>query len=80
LVWTGGVGSTLNAGWYFEGSNGNGALDWSGIYLYFVDSNTGKLFYNPISNMPEDSEWFATVDVVGGANVASLSAADFVLI
>lgn len=75
LVWTGGV---LNPAWYFEGSNGNGAFNLSGIYLQTVDANTGNLWYNPTSNIGGDSTLFATVDVVG-TNVTDLSAADFAL-
>ena len=81
LAFSGGVGSTLNINWYFEGAgfNGNGANS-SGIYF---DTATGNLWYNPTSGWVniKDSYHFATIDlatVIGGA--ASLSAADFVLI
>lgn len=79
LSFTGGIGSTLSNAWYFEGAgfNGNGA-QLSGI---FVDTVTGNLWYNPTSGVVGDSYHFATVNpatIVGG--VASLSAADFVLI
>ena len=80
LAFTGGVGSILNAGWYFEGAGftGNGGSNLSGIY---VDTTTGNLWYNPTSGIAADSKLFATINpatVVGG--VASLSNADFVLI
>lgn len=79
LVFTGGIGSTLSNAWYFEGAgfNGNGA-QLSGI---FVDTTTGNIWYNPTTGIAGDSYHFATVNpatIVGG--VASLSAADFVLI
>lgn len=79
LAFAGGIGSALNNAWYFEGAgfNGNGA-QLSGI---FVDTTTGNIWYNPTTGAAGDSYHFATVNpatIIGG--VASLSAADFVLI
>jgi hypothetical protein len=74
-VFNGGVGSSLNAAWYFEGAglNGNGG-QLSGI---FVDTTSGNIWYNPTSGVAGDSKLFASV---APAVAASLSNTDFVLI
>jgi Ca2+-binding RTX toxin-like protein len=87
LTWAqeGMVGSPLDPDWYFEGSTGNDEDDLSGIYVSFgggdpSSSTIADLWYNPTSEIPDDSIWFATVETAGGAKVVGLSADDFVLI
>jgi Ca2+-binding RTX toxin-like protein len=71
--------STLKPSYYFEERDPYDPNAPSGIYMNSVDDNTGRLYYNPTSNIGDDATWLATVDVVG-TNVSALSAADFVLI
>jgi Ca2+-binding RTX toxin-like protein len=75
LAFVGGLGSTLQAGSYFEGAGftGNGVSDASGIY---VDLSTGNIWYNSDSTTA-NSIIFATVAV---ATAASLSNTDFAMI